>query len=161
MPPVFLRRIGNGLLRRLPLNADPLPLPVVAIRRARGQPREPAICQGLVCLTVMFGVYGAYFVTHTAARRVSVTFSPFAFVGVVHMVYLAVYALERLMVIDREVRDRLIESVENLYPIGNFFTRMPPTIPPWSRRVISSLARYAARRAVAAVQAEEEQEDQD
>lgn len=60
MPPVILRRIRNDLLRRLPFNADPPLLPVVAVRQARGQPNEPAICQGLVCLTVMFVAYGAY-----------------------------------------------------------------------------------------------------
>ena len=160
MPRVFLRRFrNNGLLRRLAFNTDQPPLPMVA-EQAPDQPREPAICQGLVCLTVMFGVYGAYFVTHTAARRVSLAFAPFAFVGVVHMVYLGIYALERCMVIDREVRDRLIESVENLYPVGNFFTRMPPTIPRWSRRAFSFLARSAAR-AVAAAPAQEEREDAD
>lgn len=153
----LLRTIRNGL-RRLAFNTHPPPLPVVAVRQ--GQPREPDVCRGLVCLTVMFGAYGVYFITHTAARLVSVTFAPFAFVGVVHMVYLGIYALERCTVVDLVTRDSLIESVENLYPVGNFFTRMPPTIPPWSRRVISFLARSAIR-AVVAVPAGEERQDED
>lgn len=77
------------------------------------------------------------------------------------MVYLAVYALGRCGVIDREVRDRLIESVENLYPVGNFFTRMPPTTPPWSRRAISFLARHAVRAVSAVPPAEGGREDED
>lgn len=163
MPPAILRRIRDHLLllRRLPFNTEPPPLPVVAVRRARDQPREPAICQGLVCLTVMlFGVYGALLITRSAARHLSLAYVPFALVGVVHMVYLGIYALERCRVIDREVRDSLIESFENLYPVGNYFARGPPTIPPWSRRILCFLARSVVR-AVAAVLAEEERGEED
>lgn len=109
--PAFRRTIRDHLLRPLAFNTDPQPLPPMeAVRQAQGQPREPAICQGLVCVAVTFGVYGAYFVTHTAAQRVSATFAPFAFVGAVHIIYVGIYALERCRVIGRETRDNLTKA---------------------------------------------------
>jgi len=111
---------------------------------AQRQPRELAICQGLEYLVVVLVVSGAYYVSWCTAERVSVVFAPAALIMVVHIVYLSIYALEYFGIIDVERCESLMNCVEGLCPVENFFfTRTPPSLMLWPRRVLTSLARLA------------------
>ena len=152
-----LRQLSRSIPRLNAITARPALLPVVeVVPKTQRQPRELAICQGLVYLVLMLVVSGAYFVAWCTAERVSVAFAPVALVVVVHIVYLNIYALERCGVIDGERCDSLIKCVEGLCPVENFFMPTPPTLV-WPRRVLTLLARSLARVVTQADQEEDRQ----
>lgn len=138
---LFLRLSG-----RLPaLVAPPPMLPMVAApSQAPRRPREVHIRQGFVYLALLVVMFGAYFVALRIAERVSVLLAVGAFIVEVHLVYLGIYGLEYIGVIDHERRDGLIARVENLCPIGNFFSPTPPTMV-LPRRFLTFLARFVVR----------------
>eukprot|EP00752_Nemacystus_decipiens_P003986 g3651.t1 len=121
-------------------------LPVVAApARAPRRPRDLAICQGLVYLALTLVVSGAYFVAWCTAERVSMVFAPVALIVVVHIVYLGIYALGCYGLIDGERCDGLIEDVENLCPVGNFFSPTTPPTMALPRRMLAILVKCVVR----------------
>lgn len=71
-------------------------------------------------------------------------FAPVVLIVVVHIVYLGIYALEHYGLVDGERCDGLVEGVENLCPVGNFFSPTPPTMV-LPRRILTILARCVVR----------------
>eukprot|EP00752_Nemacystus_decipiens_P017153 g15367.t1 len=153
-PSALLDRLRSGLIqlllrlsRGLPasLTAPPMILPVVAAPpQAPRRPREVDIRQGLTYLALVLVVFGAYFAALWIADEVSAPLALVAFIVEVHAVYLAIYGLEYFGVIDGERRDGMISRVENLCPIGNFFSPTPPTMI-LPRRMLTFLARFIVR----------------
>lgn len=139
--PHFRRSFGR--LKTLPFSRPPSLPEMEVTPEAQRQPRELAICQGLEYLVLVLVVSGAYFVAWCTAERVSVAFAPAALIMIVHIVYLSIYSLEYSGVIDGEHCERLINCVEGLCPVDNFFARTPPTLVFWPRRVLTFMARAA------------------
>lgn len=144
----FLQTVSYHLRVAFGANAPPPPLLPLPMDMPQGQRRrrELAFCRCLVDLARIFVVCCAYFMAFAAAQRLSVAFAPFTLVAVMQIVYLGVYALEYSGVIDGERCDSLIESVEKLCLVGNFFAPTPPAIRPWPMQGLALLARSVARR---------------
>lgn len=139
---LFLRLSGR---RPAHLAPPPNEHPAVAApSQAPRRPREVHILQGLIYLALVLVMFGAYFVALYIAKRVSVLLDVVAFILEVHLVYLLIYGLEYVGVIDGERRDGLIERAENLCPIGNLFSPTPPTMV-LPRRFSTFLAQYVVR----------------
>lgn len=77
-------------------------------------------------IAVLLVVSSVYYTVWCTAERTSKVFAPVAQVVAVHVVYLAIYALEYCRVIGAERCDSLIEIVEGLCFVGNLFVHPPP-----------------------------------
>ena len=92
--------------------------PSLAPRR----PRDVHIRERFMYLALLLVMFGVYIVTLRIAKHVSALLAAVAFIVEVQLVYLCIYGLEHIGVVDGERCDWLIKHVENLCPIGNFFS---------------------------------------